>query len=67
MRSPTSAIILEGYNRSNENKVNREGSDTNCEGIAASTDVDRDERREDRGQGCSSEEGKGRGKFHFGN
>ena len=67
MRSPTSAVILEGYNRGNENQPNREDSDTNREGVAGKTDVDSDVRREDRGEGCSSEEGKGGGEFHFPN
>ena len=67
MMSPTSATILSGYNRGNENKANQEGSDTNYEGIAAKTDIDSDVRREDRGEGCSSEEGEGRGEFHFAN
>ena len=69
--SPTSAVILEGYNRGNENKANREGSDTNAEaiaiGFAVITDKDSDVRREDRGEGRSSEESKGRGEFHFEN
>ena len=38
--SPTSVVILSGYNRDNENKANQEGSDTNCEGIAGKTDID---------------------------
>ena len=64
MKSPTSAVIIEGYNRGDENKANREGSDTNCEGISTLTDGDSDVRREDRGEDRSSDESKGRGNFH---
>ena len=67
MKSPTSAFILEGYNRGDKNKANREGSDTNFEDIAAKTDGDSGVRREDGGEGRSSEESKGRGESHFAN
>ena len=71
MMSPISAVIFSGYNRGNENKADREGSDTNVEAIAevfaVITDVDIDVRRADRGEGRSNEESKGRGEFHFAN
>ena len=67
MKLPTSAVTLEGYSKGDENGANREASDTNYEGIAAKTEINKDLHCEDQGEGCSSEEGKGRGKFHFAN
>ena len=47
MKSPTSAITLKGYSKGDENKANQEASDTNYEGIAAKTNINKDLHCED--------------------